>query len=478
MADVLLAHCNHFYSDGKQVLKSQPYPPLQTLMAAAFLRQAGVEVALFDATFAAPEEEFRQSLERHRPSVVALCEDNFNFLTKMCLTRNRDLAFLMSRIAHEHGIPVVVNSSDASDQVPLYLSNGADYVILGELEITLLETIQYLSGRSSAAQQEIRGLAWLLQESGAVRRNSPRELLTGLDRIPPPAWDLVDLEAYRRIWIQAHGYFSLNLVSSRGCPFRCNWCAKPIHGSSYHAHSPGRVARDLHYLKNVAGADHAWFADDIFALSPSWAQCFADEVERLDAHLPFKMQSRCDLMTRDTVAALRRAGCKEVWMGAESGSQRILDAMDKDIRVEDIYEARANLRRNGIRACYFLQFGYPGESWKEIQQTIQMVRETEPDDIGISVSYPLPGTLFHARVAAELGSKRNWTDSGDLALMFRGPYDNEFYHALHDAMHLELELRRAPAGNHENASALRSAWARVEMLGAYGSVADTRLLSL
>jgi radical SAM superfamily enzyme YgiQ (UPF0313 family) len=475
MTDVLLAHCNHFYSDSKQVLKSQPYPPLQTLMAAAFLRQAGLDVALFDSTFVASEEEFRKTIQRHRPSVIALCEDNFNFLTKMCLTRNRDLAFAMARIAREHGIPVIVNSSDASEQVPLYLSNGADYVILGELEITLLETIRHLLNRSSSIQ-EIRGLAWLEGQSGGVRYNSPRGPLTNLDLIPSPAWDLVDLDRYRAIWMEAHGYFSLNLVSSRGCPFRCNWCAKPIHGNGYHAHSPGRMARDLRFLKS-AGADHAWFADDIFALSASWAQSFAEEVERLEARLPFKMQSRCDLMTRDTVAALKRAGCAEVWMGAESGSQRILDAMDKDIRVEDIYLARANLRRHGIRACYFLQFGYPGESWSEIQQTVRMVRETEPDDIGISVSYPLPGTLFHARVAAELGSKRNWTDSGDLALMFRGPFDNAFYRALHDAMHLELELRRGPGVSSGDAAALRRAWERVEILGAYGSSADTRLLS-
>ena len=169
------------------------------------------------------------------------------------------------------------------------------------------------------------------------------------------------------------------------------------------------------------------------------------------------MQSRCDLMTRDTVEALRRAGCAEVWMGAESGSQRILDAMDKGSRVRDIYRARENLRRHGIRACFFLQFGYPGETWNEIEETIRMVRETRPDDIGVSVSYPLPGTRFYQLVGAQLGQKSNWSDSADLAMMFRGEYSSEFYRALADALHAEVR-----GGFHCESSG----WERVRELAA------------
>src|SRR5439155_6766395 len=149
-----------------------------------------------------------------------------------------------------------------------------------------------------------------------------------------------------------------------------------------------------------------------------------------------------------------RGGCREVWMGAESGSQRILDAMEKGIRVEDIYRARQNLERHGIRACYFLQFGYPGERWEEIQETVRLVRETRPDDIGVSVSYPLPGTKFYRLVAEQMGSKTNWADSGELAMMFRGAYPSDFYRALAEALHLEV---RQP----ENRSAIDAAWERV-----------------
>jgi radical SAM superfamily enzyme YgiQ (UPF0313 family) len=280
---------------------------------------------------------------------------------------------------------------------------------------------------------------------GNLVRTASRPLIRDLDVLPFPARDLVDLEPYRKAWKSAHGFFSLNLVSSRGCPYRCNWCAKPIYGNAFHARSAESVAQEMKLLKEECGAEHLWFADDIFALKQSWAGELAAAVERLDAAVPFKMQSRVDLMTRPTVAALRRAGCAEVWMGAESGSQKILDAMDKDTRVEQIAAARENLLRHGIRACYFLQFGYPGETWNDIQKTIALVRHTRPDDIGVSVSYPLPGTRFHERVVEELGAKTNWSDSDDLAMMFRGAYTDEFYHALHDALHAEVEAWSHPA---------------------------------
>jgi anaerobic magnesium-protoporphyrin IX monomethyl ester cyclase len=198
------------------------------------------------------------------------------------------------------------------------------------------------------------------------------------------------------------------------------------------------VAEEMLELKRRFQPDHIWFADDIFALSARWTFEFASAVEHLQAQTPFKMQSRCDLMTRDAVGALRRAGCQEVWMGAESGSQRILDAMDKDIRVDTIHAARENLRAHGIRACFFLQFGYPGEMWSDIESTIEMVRRAAPDDVGISISYPLPGTKFHQIVAAEVGAKANWNDSSDLSMMFRGTFSTELYRALADALHAEV----------------------------------------
>ncbi len=450
MADVLLAHSNHLFQDRKQVEKMQPYPPLQTLFAASLLRQAGIGTALCDVTLAAPEEAFLRALGASSPRLIVLCEDDFNFLSKMCLRRNRELAFWMAAAARERGISVAVHGSDSTDHVAAYLDAGFDYVLVGEVESTLLELAQ------QKPIGEIAGVAFR-GRNGAPQYTPPRKLRSDLDALPFPARDLVDMDRYRQAWRSAHGYFSLNIVSSRGCPHRCNWCSKPIWGDNYHARSPRLVAEEMRLVKREYRPDHIWFADDIFALSGRWSLEFAAAVESLDAAIPFKMQSRCDLMTRSTVGALRQAGCQEVWMGAESGSQRILNAMEKALRVEDVYRARENLRRHGIRACFFLQFGYPGETWEDIHATIRMVRETEPDDIGISVSYPLPGTKFHRLVASQLGPQANWSESGDLAMMFRGTYSTEFYRALADALH--LEVRKSG-----NAELLRTAWQRVHEL--------------
>ena len=434
MAGVLLTHCNHLYFDRKQVRKMQPYPPLQTLLAAACLRRDGWQAALFDSTFEDPEEGFSKALREQSPELLVICEDHFNFLTKMCLVRNRELAFRMGELAREAGVPVIIASSDASDNIIPYLKQCADFVVLGEVEHTLSELV-----RNYRDPGGVRGIAFRDPDTGTLRITPKRDPISNLDSLPFPSWDLVDIEAYRTAWIQAHGQFSLNGVSSRGCPFQCNWCAKPVFGSHYHARSAQSVACEMQFLKTRFRPDHLWFADDIFALSPSWTYAFADAVEERSAQIPFKMQSRCDLMTRNTVSALRRAGCAEVWMGAESGSQKILDAMDKGTRLDQVFHARENLAGHGIRVGLFLQFGYPGETWDDIRKTIDMVRRAEPDAIGVSVSYPLPGTRFYDLVSQQLGAKKNWNDSDDLSIMFQGRFSSEFYLALRDALHAEVD---------------------------------------
>jgi len=464
MVDVLLTHSNHLFHDRKQARKMQPYPPLQTLLAAACLRRQGYQVALFDPTLEPPESGFEQALDRYQPRLVAVCEDNFNYLTKMCLQRNRELAFWMARRAIESGVPAMVNGSDATDHAEEYLRAGFYYVLRGEIEASIGEIADFvLSGAQEpmVCPTHIRGIAFLDPVSKEVRNTPPRAPLADLDALPIPAWDLIDPEPYRRAWTSAHDYFSLNLVSSRGCPYRCNWCSKPIWGDTYHSRSPRLVAAEILEVKQRFRPDRLWFADDIFALSQHWTREFADAVESCGARVPFKMQSRCDLMTRETVADLRRAGCVEVWMGVESGAQDVLDAMDKGTRVWQIREARENLRRHDIRACYFLQFGYPGETWSEIEKTIALVRETQPDDIGVSVSYPLPGTAFHQMVSSQLGPKENWADSDDLDMMFQGAFTTDFYRALADALHLEVAEGHAASGSAwENVLALRETCAR------------------
>jgi anaerobic magnesium-protoporphyrin IX monomethyl ester cyclase len=436
MADVLLTHSYHLPYDPKQVRKMQPYAPLGTLYAASALRVNNISVAVFDTMLEAPTPGFTNSLSQVRPKIVVIYEDDFNFLSKMCLTRMRELAWQLAHEAKEAGAVVIAHGSDATDQVDAYLQNGIDYVLRGEAEQTLVELCTaILAGHSPA---RIAGLVYLGDEGQLIQTTDKAPKNASWSNLPKPSRELIDLEPYRQAWTSAHGHFSTNVVASRGCPYRCNWCAKPISGDKFQIRPARSVAAEIRELKELYGVQHIWFGDDVFALNHHWVQEFADEIGEMQCALPFKIQSRADLMTHNTVAGLKRAGCDEIWMGVESGSQKILDAMDKGIRVSDVVIARQRLADEGIHACYFLQFGYPGETWEDIQQTISLVRNTRPDDIGISFSYPLPGTVFYERVQEQIGAKRNWTDSDDLCVMFRAAYKDEFYMARRNALHAEV----------------------------------------
>lgn len=439
MTDILFGQSYYLRFDPKLYAAMQPYPPLGTMIAASYMQQQGYEVALFDAMLADSEQEWAAALDAHQPRFAVLFEDNFNYLSKMCLLNMRQAAFEMTRMAKERNIPVIVCGADATDHYAIYLEQGADFVIRGEGEVTLEALMAHLT--NDEAPESIAGIAYR-DDNGETKVTMPRPVLKTLDELPFPAWDLVDVERYRRIWMEQHGYFSVNMVTTRGCPYSCNWCAKPIWGQRYNVRSPQNVAAELQWLREHVQPDHIWFADDIMGLKPGWIQAFADEIERRDIRTPFKCLSRVDLLlVDDTVQAMRRAGAKTIWVGAESGSQKILDAMDKGTTVEQIYEARRKLGAEGIEVGFFLQFGYPGENREDIELTLQMVRDLLPDDIGISVSYPLPGTKFYERVREDL-QRTNWYDSEDLAMLYRGPFGTDFYRQLHRVVHKEFRARR------------------------------------
>jgi radical SAM superfamily enzyme YgiQ (UPF0313 family) len=454
MIDILFGQSYYLRFDPKLWEAMQPYPPLGSLYAASYLRSRGYQVALFDAMLAQSEAEWEASLEAHQPRLAVLYEDNFNYLSKMCLLRMRQAAFEMIAMARQRGCTVIAAGADASDHAEAYLQQGADFILVGEGEATLVELVDRLSGKNEQPWADILGLAYRREDhSGAsepaeaptgVVRTGRRPDLKDLDSLPFPAWDLVDVERYRGIWLEKHGYFSMNLVTTRGCPFHCNWCAKPIWGQRYNTRSPENVVKEMAWLKQTYAPDHLWINDDIFGLKPGWVSRFAELVEANEARIPFKSLNRVDLLLRPgEVEALKHAGCQIVWMGAESGSQKILDAMDKGTQVEQIYAASRSLHAAGIRVGFFLQFGYPGETLADIRATIKMVHDCEPDDIGISISYPLPGTPFYERVRVQLGDRQNWIDSEDLAMLYHGPFSTAFYRQLHRVVHASFRRQRA-----------------------------------
>jgi len=409
-----------------------PYPPLGTLYAMAYLRENGFEVRLFDTMFCDSAGDIRSTIDSYKPDIFVSYDDGFNYLTKMCLTNMREACFEMQSYAKSMGCKVITSSSDAADHFESYLSRGADVIAIGEAEQTLLELCEAF--KTSVAIDHIPGIAYF--SNGEVRKTQKRGVLKDLDLLPTPAWDLLDISPYKKMWMENHGYFSLNFVTTRGCPYKCNWCAKPIYGNRYNTHGPEQVVKEIKKWQTQFGFTHVWFADDIFGLKPSWVVEFNEHIKKENLKISYKIQSRADLLVEPQyIEALAASGCSDVWMGAESGSQKILDAMDKGTTIGQIYKATALLKKHGIRVSLFLQLGYLNETIEDIKLTIKMVRDLLPDDIGISVSYPLPGTKFYEKVKQDLKEKTNWSDSDDMALMFRNTYPADFYKQLHHYIH-------------------------------------------
>jgi anaerobic magnesium-protoporphyrin IX monomethyl ester cyclase len=452
MLSVLVCHSYFLHLDQKQQERGKPYPALATLQVAAMLRKAGREVAFFDAMIAQDMKEYERAVETVQPQVVLLYEDTFNFLSKMCLGTMRRAACQMIGIARRAGARVIAAGPDVSDAPAPYLQAGADVALVGEGLSALLDLLARLAVHPSAPAAELaRGLSGVnVLRQDKVLTTSGARVLRSSDYEGSAAWDLVDMDRYRSVWMKAHGYFSLNMAASRGCSFRCAWCAKPTWGNLYLQRDAAAVASEMAYLKRNFGPDHIWFADDIFGFRVDWVADFAAAAAG-DA-VRFTIQTRADLISETMAQALERAGCYEAWIGAESGSQRVLDAMNKGTTVSQIVTARNRFRSAGIRVGFFIQLGYLGEQLTDIIATRELLDAARPDEIGVSVSYPLPGTKFHELVKAQLGGKTHWHESNDLDMMFRGTYTSDFYRLIRDLLHDQVSLQTTAAGFGQHAT--------------------------
>ncbi|MFN3872377.1 MAG: B12-binding domain-containing radical SAM protein [Ignavibacterium sp.] len=433
MKKVLFTHSYFYRFDPKQWKAKQPYPPLATITAAAFLRTYGYNVDLFDTALRKSPDEIIPAIENYKPDYLIIYDDGFNYLTKMCLTNMREAAFEMIKTAREKNLTVIVSSSDATDHYEKYINAGADYVIIGEAEHTLKELLDTLNSNPQNIHL-VNGIVF--KSNNQFIKTNPRQIERNLDAFPMAAWDLININDYKKIWSEGKREFSLNVATTRGCPFKCNWCAKPIYGNRYNSRSPQNVVDEIEFLQKTFGVNYFWFCDDIFGLKPGWVQEFRDLVIQRKLKFRYKIQSRVDLLLKeDTVDALAESGADVVWVGAESGSQKILDAMDKGTTVDEIYKATKLLKSKNVKVAFFLQFGYLNETKEDIEKTINMVLDLMPDEIGISVSYPLPGTKFYDIVKEQLKEKTNWTDSDDLAVMFRSTFHPAYYKKLHRYVH-------------------------------------------
>lgn len=434
----MIAHSFFLKNDRKQhEEKLKPYPPLATLHAASFLRASGYSISFFDAQLAGGMIDFFTRFSEVKPDILVLYEDDFNFLTKMCLSHVRNAALEMIKFSKNQTLKIIVHSADATDHPLDYLTAGADYIIGGEGEESLLELVNCLSSSQRPPTEKIAGLTYY--DDHKLVKTARRPTMKCLEHLPQPAWDLVDFKSYKDIWNKYHDYFSLNMVTTRGCPYKCNWCSKPIWGQQYVSHSPKYILNQLEILIARSQPDHIWFTDDIFGLKKGWVEEFAYLITSQAIDIAYSTQTRADLVTDKFAKALEVSGCKQIWLGVESGSQSILDSMDKGITLEQVKQARTLLKEKAIEVGFFIQLGYIGEDIEQINATRNMILTLQPEEIGVSVSYPLPGTKFYDSLKVDLLNNVNWQESGDLSPTFASTFDADFYKQVRDHLHGALK---------------------------------------
>ncbi len=428
MLDVLLISPYSLAQDPLEQKLMKPYPALGLLYVAAALKPH-FSVEILDMTFRQPEELDNLILTK-KPRIVGV------HANVVC----REAAGEAIKSAKKAGAIVIAGGPDPSTYQELYLGKfGADYLVQGEAEIT----IQELAGAilNGSPTNEIAGLVYL--KDGKPQSSPARSPVKDLDTLPMPAWDLVELEPYFSAWRKRWGYTSLHIMTSRGCPFSCNWCSKEIFARSFRQHSPERVVEEMLLLRDHYGVDRIWLADDIVGANKKWMEKWHGEVIRRKAQLPFECLTRVDLINPTIIQQLKEAGCWKIYYGAESGSQKVLDAMNKETKVEEIYEATRLTKAMGIQVGLFIMFGYPGETLADIRSTEKMLADLKPDTAGFSVAYPLKGTVFYEQVKAELApQQQQWSSTNENRLLFKARYPNKFYNLTIRILQKKIALRQ------------------------------------
>ena len=433
MIDVLLVSPYRLEQDPLEQKLMKPYPSLGLLYVAAALRPH-CRVEILDMTFR-QESEIARVIADKKPRIVGV------HANIVC----REGAGRVIEQAKAAGAVVIAGGPDPSTYEELFLGQyGADYLVQGEAELTVVELVRaILSDEPVERIQAIAGLVFL--KEGKVSRSLPRPMVKNLDELPMPAWDMVNLEQYFAAWRKRWGYSSLHIMTSRGCPFSCNWCSKEIFARSFRQHSPTRVVDEMLLLRDHYGVDRIWLADDIVGPNKKWMARWHTEVMERKAQIPFECLTRVDLVNETSMKQLKDIGCWKIYYGAESGSQRILDAMNKETKIEEIYEATRITKAAGIQVGFFIMFGYLGEELSDVRLTEKMLRELKPDTAGFSVAYPLKGTPFYEQVKAQIAPQQHqWSSTNENRLLFKARYPNRYYSLTIRLLQKRMAARQRP----------------------------------
>lgn len=435
MRELLLAHGYFLFEDPKERQIMKPYAPLGILYLCSHLRSKGFDVDVFDTTFSSREELFRV-LRSEPPSVLGIYAN--------LMTRGNVIEVL--QVAREAGWRTVVGGPEPGAYTLEYLQEGADFVVAGEGEMTMEALL--LALRSGTRDfTKIAGLSFL--QDGHLYQGAPREQIANLDLQPWPAREAIDVQRYVDTWRTHHGTGSVNFITARGCPYRCNWCSHQVYGQSHRRRDPVLVVDEVEWLLGKYSPDIIWVSDDVFTINHAWLRTYAAEMKRRGLRVPFECISRADRLNGEMFDLLAELGCFRIWIGSESGSQRILDSMDRGVKIDQVQSAVHMCRERGIQSGMFLMWGYEGEELEDIEATIQHVSHSRPDIFFTTVSYPIKGTPYYKKISDKLVQLGPWSTTSDRELRIKGRHTRQFY--AHADKLLRDEVARARLLNEADA---------------------------
>jgi anaerobic magnesium-protoporphyrin IX monomethyl ester cyclase len=446
MAELLLTHGYFLYEDPKELQILKPYAPLGILYLCSHLRKQGFDVDVFDTTFSSREALFKH-LRAEMPSVLGIYAN--------LMTRSNVVETL--KVAREAGWKTIVGGPEPGAYALEYLQAGANYVVFGEGELTMQNLLEARRAGDEDSCSGIPGLAYL-DSAGNMHETVSREQIADLDSQPWPARHAIDIGRYVKTWRDAHGKGSVNFITARGCPYKCRWCSHQVFGQTHRRRDPLLVVDEVEWLLQTYSPDMVWVSDDVFTINYKWLRDYAAEMRRRDLRIPFECISRADRLNAEMLDLLAELGCFRIWIGSESGSQRILDSMDRGVKIEQVQQAVAMSRERGIESGMFLMWGYEGEELDDIEATIKHVSISKPDIFFTTVSYPIKGTPYYKKISDRLVQLKPWSTSSDREIKIKGRHSQKFYSYADKLLKDEVQLARltgTPAAESDLAAGLR-----------------------
>lgn len=432
---ILLTHGYFLEEDAKEQAIMRPYVPLGILYISAYLEEHGYDNEVFDSTFSSFDKLCAQLMQQ-QPQVIGIYT---NLMTKLNVLRI--IRFIKSTTVLQH-TKIVLGGPEVRNHALKFLEHGADFIVSGEGEQTMLELVQFIEGTYTGTITGIEGVSFLDAEN-TLHQNNERTKLKNLDVLPFPNRHKVNLSLYFDAWKGRHGTSTISVSTMRGCPYSCKWCSRAVYGQSYRRRTPVKVVDEIARIKASYTVDSLWFVDDVFTVSHVWLEQFTREITRRNLVMPYECITRADRLNEEVIINLKKSGCFRVWIGAESGSQKIIDLMDRRVEVEQVQQMIQLARKHGLQAGTFIMVGYPGETREDIYATVQHLKNADPDLFTITVAYPIKGTPLYAEVEDRFVTNLPWDSSTDRDIDFTRTYNRKYYDYAIQMINLEVNFHKA-----------------------------------